>query len=183
MPLLMYYVYETSRGKVTLRILLLSLAILLSWLGDVALMYQGENIYFLLGLSSFLLAHVVYIIVLAKSSFQKLQFDTLKVLPFAIYTVGLLKLVLPETGALMIPVLIYGVVISVMAGSARLRESNTSQESYRLALYGAILFMISDSLLAINMFYSPLPIAGALIMSTYTVAQLLLIQGILKHVE
>lgn len=183
MPLLLYFVYESSRGKVTLRILLLSLAIFLSWLGDVALLYGDQQGYFLLGLGLFLLAQVTYIIVLYKSSYQAPQFDVLKVLPFVIYAVGLFKLLLPEAGDLLIPIAVYGIIISVMACVARLREGNTTQESYRLALYGSILFVISDSVLAINKFYTEIPMAGLWIMSTYLGAQLLLAKGVIGHVE
>jgi len=42
---------------------------------------------------------------------------------------------------------------------------------------GAILFIISDSLLAINKFYQPFENAGILIMFTYGVAQLLITLG------
>ena len=183
MPLLLFFVYESSKGKVTIRILLLCLAIFLSWLGDLALLYQSKQIYFLLGLGSFLLAHVVYIIVLNKSSFQKLQFNVLKVLPFGLYAIALLALLLPSAGSLQVPILVYGIVIAIMASTARLREGNTSQESFQWVLYGSILFVVSDSLLAINMFYTAIPLSGLWIMSTYIAAQFLIAKGVMVHVE
>ena len=183
MPLLLYYVYESSRGKVTMRILLLGLTILLFWIGDVIMMYQAQEIYFMAGIALFLLAHGTYIVILNKSSFQPLQFDTLKVLPFAVYAVLLLSSLLPYSENLKIPVLIYGIVISVMVATARLREGNTEQKSYRLALYGSILFLCSDSLLAIDKFYEMTPMAGLWIMCSRIVAQLLLVEGILRHTE
>ena len=139
MPLLMFYVYRSSQGKVTGRILLLSLALLLSWIGDLALMYQGDTMYFMIGIGFFLLAQVAYIIVLSKSSYQKLKFDPIKVLPFVIYGVGLFKFLLPNAGDFQIPIFVYGVVILVMVSTARLREGNASQLSYRLAIYGSML--------------------------------------------
>ena len=181
MPLLMFYVYRTSLGKVTGRVLLLCVALLLSWLGDIALMYQGETIYFMVGIGLFLLAQVTYIIVLSKSTTEKLTFDPIKVLPFIIYGIGLFKLLIPNAGDFQIPIFIYGIVIMVMASTARLREGKSEKLSYRMALYGSMLFVISDSLIAINKFYIELPQAGFLIMITYISAQLLLVKGVLIH--
>ncbi len=183
MPLLLFYILEYSSGRVTLKTLLLGLAILLSWLGDVALLYQSDQLFFMIGLGLFLLAHITYIVVLKKSAFQNIRFDVLKVLPFALYALVLFAILIPKAGDLAIPIFIYGIVISIMAGTARLREGITSQESYRWVLYGSLLFVASDSILAINKFYMEIPVAGLWIMSTYTAAQLLLVLGILKHVD
>lgn len=181
MPLLMFYVYRSSQGNVTGRILLLSLALLLSWIGDLALMYQGDTMYFMIGIGFFLLAQVTYIIVLSKSSYGKLKFDPIKVLPFVIYGIGLFQFLLPNAGDFQIPIFVYGIVIMVMVSTARLREGSSTQLSYRLAIYGSMLFVISDSLIAVNKFYMEIPLAGFMIMITYVAAQLLLVKGLLLH--
>jgi uncharacterized membrane protein YhhN len=183
MPLLIFYVYRSSQGMVTGRILLLCLALLLSWFGDIALMYQGATIYFMIGIGFFLMAQITYIIVLSKSSYQKLTFDPIRVLPFVVYGVGLFRFLLPNAGDFQIPIFIYGIVILMMVSTARLRESNASQNSYRLALYGSILFVLSDSLIAINKFYMEIPQSGLLIMATYVTAQFLLVKGVLNHAD
>ncbi|MEP5612100.1 MAG: lysoplasmalogenase [Cyclobacteriaceae bacterium] len=183
MPLLIFYIYESSKGKVTLKTLLLSLAILFSWLGDVALLYQSNQLYFMIGIGLFLFAQLTYVLVLKKATFQTPSFDLLKVIPYAVFAVLLFALLLPNAGSLAIPIFVYGIVICVMAGTARLRDGNTSHDSYRLALYGSLLFLASDSILAINKFYMEIPIPGLWIMATYTAAQLLLVVGVLKHVD
>lgn len=183
MPLLIFFIYESSKGKVTARILLLCLAIFFSWLGDISLLYQSDQIYFMIGLGLFLIAQVTYVFVLKKSVYQSIQFDFIKILPFAVYAVLLFALLIPKAGGLAIPIFIYGIVISIMAGTARLRVGSTSHESYGLALYGSLMFLLSDSILAINKFYVEIPMAGLWVMSTYIAAQLLLVDGVLKHVE
>lgn len=183
MPLLIFYIVESSKGRVTLKTLLLSLAILFSWLGDVALLYQSNEMYFMLGIGLFLAAQITYIFVLKKATFQTPQFNLLKILPYAVFSVILFAVLLPNAGSLSIPIFIYGIVISVMAGTARLREGNTSHDSYRLVMYGSLLFLASDSILAINKFYMEIPLPGLWIMSTYIGAQLLLVVGVLKHVD
>ena len=42
---------------------------------------------------------------------------------------------------------------------------------------GALLFVISDSVLAINKFYQPFEVAGVIIMLTYGLAQLFIVEG------
>lgn len=184
MPLLIFYVYESSKGKVTLRILWLCLAIFLSWLGDVALLYQANGeLFFMIGIGFFLLAQVTYIVVLKKSSYQLFQFNLIKVIPFVVYPIILFAILIPNAGNLAVPIFVYGIVISVMAGTARLRENVTSRESFQLAFYGSLLFVASDSILALNKFYVAIPLAGVWVMSTYIGAQLLLVLGLLKHSE
>lgn len=183
MPLLIFYVYRSTQGKVTGRILLVCLALLLSWFGDIALMYQGATLYFMIGIGFFLMAQVTYIIVLNQSSYQKLRLDAKRVLPFVLYGIGLFTLLLPNAGDFRIPIFIYGLVILMMVSTARLREGSTSQNSYCLALYGSMLFVLSDSLIAINKFYLEIPQAGLLIMVTYVAAQFLLVKGVLSHTD
>lgn len=182
MPLLMFYVYRSSIGKTTLRILLLSGALLFSWLGDVVLMYQSNEVYFMAGIGLFLMAQIIYIVVLRKSTYQKPTLNLYRVFPFILYALALFYVLLPA-GDFTIPIVVYGLVIMTMVIMARLREGNTSQESYQLALYGSILFVLSDSILAFNSFHTAIPYAGVFIMATYCAAQLLLVKGLLGHVE
>ena len=182
MPLLMIYVYKSSIGKTTVRILLLCVALLFSWLGDVVLMYQSNQIYFMAGIGLFLIAQITYIVVLNKSNYQKPTAGFLKTLPFLVYT-GVLLFILLPAGDFTLPIIVYGLVIMLMAIMARLRAGNTSHESYKLALLGSLLFVASDSILAFNAFHTAIPYAGVFIMSTYCAAQLLLVSGLLKHIE
>ena len=182
MPLLIFYVYRSSIGKTTGRILLISTGLLFSWLGDVVLMYQSDQRFFMAGIGLFLIAQIIYVIVLRKSSYQIPSFNIMQVIPFLVYG-GILFYVLLPAGEFSIPIVVYGLVIMTMAVMARLREGNTSQDSYQLALLGSILFVLSDSILAFNSFHTSIPYAGVWIMSTYCAAQLLLVKGLLKHVD
>ena len=83
-------------------------------------------------------------------------------------------------GEMLIPVTIYMLVILTMATSAYLRKGEVNKLSYNFIFAGAILFMISDSLLAVNKFQMPLPLANISIMLTYALAQFLIVLGILK---
>ena len=182
MPLLILYVYKSSIGKTTGRILLLCLALVFSWLGDVVLMYQEDQLYFMAGIGLFLAAQVTYVVLLRKSCYQAPSIDFKRIIPFLIYG-GLLFYILLPAGDFTIPIIVYGSVIMTMAIMASLREGHTSQSSFRLAMLGSIFFVLSDSILAFNSFHTTIPYAGVWIMSTYCAAQLLLVMGLLKHVE
>jgi uncharacterized membrane protein YhhN len=94
---------------------------------------------------------------------------------------GLITILYPSLGGLQIPVMIYAVVLMIMVIAAMQRYGKTTAASYGRVLSGAILFMISDSMLAINKFLHPFFMASAAIMITYIAAQYFIVQGILAH--
>ena len=81
--------------------------------------------------------------------------------------------------SLLIPIIIYMITITIMAISAS--ERKTNPDSYRLILLGAILFVLSDTLIAIDKFVVPVPFQTFLIMGTYVLAQYLICVGFLKR--
>ena len=101
--------------------------------------------------------------------------------PIVLAGTGLITVLFPTLGPLKIPVLVYSLVLVGMVMTALFRYGRTSPESFWKVFMGAVLFMTSDSLLAINKFYTPLPYAGLLIMLTYISAQYLIVEGIVKH--
>lgn len=182
MPLLLFYVYKKSIDNTTAKVLLLSVAILFSWFGDVVLMYQSNDMYFISGIGLFLVAQITYTVVLRKATYQKPKVSALKVLPFLAYGAILFYILLPA-GDFTVPIIIYGIVILIMMVSAFLRKNLTSGNSFKLAFIGSVLFVLSDSILAINAFKTPIPYSGLFIMSTYCAAQYFLAEGILAHAD
>ena len=77
--------------------------------------------------------------------------------------------VYPHAGELGMPVLVYASVITAMAVIAMLCPRN-----HTWVAVGAVLFTLSDSLIAINQFVEPLPMADIWIMLSYYAAQYLL---------
>lgn len=151
-------------------------ALFFSWLGDVLLMGAGEG-FFMGGLAAFLSAHVCYIWIFSRGG----TFRLLRVLPFLMYVAlllaGPLNGKLPED--LQIPLYAYVAVITAMGVMASLR--NTQRPGYELVLIGSILFILSDSFLALNKFSSPLPLAGFWVMFTYALAQFFIVKGYLAR--
>jgi uncharacterized membrane protein YhhN len=162
------------------------LALVFSWGGDVLLMVAGEQ-FFIFGLISFLIAHVFYIFAFrqfraaddtnALHGLQKVRFG----FPILLYGTGLVVILYPHLGDLSVPVLMYALVLTFMVLNALFRYQRTTTPSFTMVFGGAILFMISDSLLAVNKFIEPIPGAGFWIMSTYISAQFLIVLGLLGH--
>jgi uncharacterized membrane protein YhhN len=162
-------------------------AFLFSWLGDVALMFDGIS-YFLSGVTAFLIAHLFYILTFLRSedreSASLLRKNPLWLLPFATYGVIMMWILFPKVIAIIKPaVLLYTLTLLVMAGSALNRKNKVSEKSYFTVLAGAILFVFSDSLIAINKFAVGIPKSGIWIMTTYILAQYLIMSGLLTQVN
>ena len=79
-----------------------------------------------------------------------------------------------------IPVTIYGIVITCMLIAAFNRKNRVNVVSFYFTITGAILFVFSDSCIAINLFYKPFELARMIIMITYILAQLIIIKGVLE---
>lgn len=177
---LMFLFIKTSGdiSKSTKRITLLALGF--SVLGDILLMFVDQSPHFFtVGLVAFLLAHIMYILVFLKHrNKQKPVFGF--VILLLVYASGLFYLLKDGLGEMLIPVIVYMIVILSMATTAFMRKGIVKHMSYNLVFIGAIFFMISDSILALNKFYQPIPFSNISIMLTYALAQFLIVLGILK---
>ncbi|MFQ5569808.1 MAG: lysoplasmalogenase [Rhodothermales bacterium] len=138
--------------------------------GDVFLMLPSDR--FVAGLVSFLGAHVCYLV--AFTSEAGFVFSIWSLLPFLLFGVLLFRVLWPHVGTLRLPVLVYGVVILLMGWQAFEYWHQTGTTDSLLAFLGAVLFVLSDAVLAINRFVKPLKAARVVIMSTYYTAQWLI---------
>jgi len=161
------------------------LALFFSWAGDILLMFQGSDaIFFLLGLSAFLIAHIFYIILFHRIRVaEKIKPAIGYVVIVAIYYAALIGLLAPHLGEMKIPVVAYGIVISFMLMLALHLLALSNKSAGRMIFTGALLFVASDSLLAINKFYQPFTSAGVLIMLTYGLAQFCIVQGLVQYLS
>lgn len=179
MPLLaLFFVFNIPAHASPLKKWILA-ALFFSWAGDVLLMFQDKiPDFFLFGLSAFLLAHLFYIIFFHSIRVKEgVKGRIALLLPVAVYYAGLIFLLSPNLGEMKMPVVIYGLVISFMLVLALHMLFIRKREAGQQLATGAILFVISDSVLAINKFYIPFDFASLAIMLTYGLAQYLIIRG------
>lgn len=193
MPLLMVYYYQSiqlKKGQSNAIHRWLLGALFFSFLGDVFLMltWSGGNL-FLFGLASFLLAHIAYIFVfrsnLNTSVTSIARRKPYSIFPIIVYTVLLITVLMnygnEEFSDMKLPVVIYAMVIMIMVMTAFNRYKRVVKQSFSLVILGAVLFMLSDSIIALNkftsLFHSHPLLPRLLIMATYTIAQYLIVEG------
>jgi uncharacterized membrane protein YhhN len=182
LPFLLYLVY-TFKNFPTKKILLLALTF--SWLGDIILMFTDKGeLYFIFGLVAFLISHLLYIVVFNKQLKTEISKNKSVLLlgigVILVYLSVMLSLLLPSLGELKIPVILYATVISAMLLFAFKGSLHWQNPANNYILLGAIIFVASDSILAINKFYTTLPLASFWIMITYLTAQFCITSGILS---
>lgn len=153
---------QTSFSQFVLFALLLSLA------GDIFLMLEDK--WFIYGLISFLLAHIIYIVGFL-TSWTIIFTISVPILFVAllssVFFIVLYRSVYKQGGSqLVVSVAIYMVIISSMLSLALLTGS-------KLLIAAALLFFISDAVLAFNKFYANFKMADYIVMGTYFSAQLL----------
>lgn len=153
-----------------LRWLLLA-ALLCSAAGDIFLALnhdESNDTLFTAGLGSFLIGHLFY----ASAFFQAVAFRPLALLPLAIIlclSVTLTWKIWPGLGELKIPVLFYILVSGLMGVGASLHAPFNW-----LLISGAIIFMLSDCIIAVQKFWRPVSYRDFLVMGSYYLAQFLI---------
>lgn len=154
-------------------------ALFFSLVGDTFLMFQDKNsLYFLMGLSAFLAAHIFYIVFFHKVRIKEnVKSNHWLLVIVVIYYAALISFLSPFLGDMKLPVRLYGIVISFMFMLAMHMLSIKNKMAGRWMVLGAFLFVLSDSLLALNKFYQPFGSANILIMLTYGFAQFYLVKG------
>jgi len=151
-------------------------ALACAWLGDVALLFEQQHpLFFVFGLGAFLLAHIGYTWIFLKQGGRPVAYFYGLLILVLFYVSLLLFYLLPAAGDLQMPVLLYAAVLTSMLLSALYRK-----QASQWVLAGALLFVLSDSLLAINKFVWAVPFAQAWIMLTYLAAQYALVRGLLQ---
>ncbi|WP_367948863.1 lysoplasmalogenase family protein [Microbacterium sp. NC79] len=176
MPLLaIAVVLNTRRLTRTAPIAILLFAIFFSWLGDGA----GTFVPFLptvpMMLVFFGIAHLAYILLFSRH----VAVRTLPkaALVFVLWWVAMLVIIGPHAGGLLIGVAIYGIVLGLTAA--------TATRGNLIVLLGGVFFLISDTVLAFQLFMSDVvgDWTSPVVMLTYTLGQGLLAFGVLAHVR
>ena len=143
-------------------------ALSVSLIGDLFLLFPEKS--FRKGLIAFLIAHLIFSWAFVQDIDNVYLYLLVPIFVFGVLMHGALQ---NNLGKLKIPVLVYLGVISAMGWLALNRHINFQDISSLLVAIGGILFIISDSILAINKFKFQFRSAEGLILSTYFTAQLL----------
>jgi alkenylglycerophosphocholine/alkenylglycerophosphoethanolamine hydrolase len=163
------------------------LGILLSLAGDILLMISLERL-FLFGLVAFLLAHIFYITGFREELGNLTAWSLILAIFIAINIGRLLRRIVGVMQAkgedkLIVPVIIYGTVISVMlyAAMSTVYDPAWKTSAAFLVSAGAILFCASDAILAWNKFVSPVKNGRVWNMALYHLGQIGLVAGAISQ--
>ena len=181
----LFLVLALVGGFSSLPLIFFGLGILFSLAGDVFLMFSDR--WFIPGLVSFLLAHVAYIIGFnIPLPVVSPTWALVVALVLAFSAARLLRPIVAGLAAkgqrkLIAPVIVYGVVITLMLLSAMLTLFRLEWKATPAALVsvGAMLFFYSDAILAWIKFVAPIKNGRMMNMITYHLGQIALIAGVL----
>ena len=168
LAVLSFIAVSCSRGK------LLFVALLFCAAADIALELAAGK-YFVAGLGLFLVAHIFFIITFSRD----FKFQTSKIpviVLFVVYSAMMAFILTPSLKEMAIPVYVYMTALTLVGIFASLRAAKND-----FTLYGAISFIVSDSVLAVNKFMMPVAAADYIIMVTYYVSLFLIVYGFLKE--
>jgi uncharacterized membrane protein YhhN len=174
--ILLYFVSTKSRNSWYVA------ALFFSFLGDVLLL--DKNNMFLYGIAAFLITQLLYVFIISKD-LTKSDWKTksLAALPFLIFFTALINILKDGLGDFLVPVIIYGLAISVFGFVSLLNYLLRKDQSSLILLGGAVLFILSDSMIALHKFYEARAIYPAAIMITYIMAQYMIFSYRIKSAE
>lgn len=158
--------------------------LIFSTAGDVLMMLATGDyatIFFLMGVGAFLCTHLCYIggfISEVRLERGFLSRRPLGILPFLLFLVGFLYWLWPGIPeGMQLPVAVYAAVLSAMTLSVLNMRQHVAQDVLQPMLAGALLFMLSDCLIAVLKFGQHFPAGHIAVMVTYILGQWLIIRG------
>jgi len=159
--------FAFSRGDIlsAYKILLLT-GLVFALIGDIFLMLPRER--FVAGLVSFLIAHLFFI--LAFTEKHGFYWNWIYLIPVLLYFSVFINVLTKHTGKMTLPVIIYSLVILLFVWQAVSRYISYPETLVAFGMYGAILFVLSDSLLAYDKFVKSFSWARGVVMVLYWTA-------------
>lgn len=189
LTLLSLWFYLRSRPLLGRDVRFILAGLIFSIGGDTLLMLVGNGPknedFFLLGLGSFLLAQLCYLVGFVSFSGAgegSVARKPWRAWPFLLYWIVILATLWPHLpGPIRLPVGVYSLAIMGMATAAYNLRPLLPKEIFWGLLAGVLLFVLSDSLIAVNKFMEPevrIPQARVLIMATYLLGQYLIARAV-----
>lgn len=146
----------------------LTAGLLLSAVGDLVMELGSAPAFFLGGMAAFAAAHLAYVVGFTR---RAREWRPAALVLFLVWGALLLPRLWPGLGGLRLPVAVYAALLLAMMWRAAAAALATGR---RDTLLGAVLFGISDSLIALDRFDAPVPGARWLIMAAYWAGQYLI---------
>ena len=165
-------VFSLEGGSLSRFKLFIIIGLLLSLIADTLLMIEEVDL-MKYGIVFFLLAHISYII--SFTSFFTIQLWN--IIPFIVIFGGIafvFKNIKGKTDGMDIPILVYSLILGAMVFTAFILLNIDGSINTVFIVSGAVLFLVSDVILAVNGFVKEIPRASVIVWSFYAPAQLLI---------
>lgn len=184
MPLLLAWLIAVAGRRWPVPLRWLGVGLVFAWAGDLFLMGDGDTA-FHLGIAAFLVMQACYLVAFLRVPGPGLvRAWPIAVIPYALIWLVLVLVVWPGAGQMRIPVLVYSAVIVTMALGALDLVLRLPQNLAWRVTAGALVFIVSDALIALTSFgpITSSAMTEAAVMLTYTVAQALIVTGFTRGV-
>ena len=190
--LLLYFWFESKKSSHQRARNLSLVAIISAWAGDVLLLFteqgSGGELFFLFGLSAFLITHLSYSLVFRRlSDLEKTSRPILLIILLAAFWLTFNTILRPYMPTeLQIPVAVYSFVIMLMVYMAYQLNTTRKNSFTHLIWIGALLFLLSDTFIGLNKFgqeFIQIPFVRPLIMINYLTGQFLMIVNLSQEIE
>lgn len=182
------FLWSPTRNRYTV---FLAIGFVFSVCGDILLMFPESGAgsessidFFMFGLIAFLIGHLFYAVAFSlkdrMGSGNRPPLAPVRVVPFILFAIPTMLVLWPNLGAMAIPVLVYMLVILSMGwrASARVGFATENKSAQWAGCIGAISFILSDTIIAMNKFHEPIEGERYLIMITYWAGQLLIARSV-----
>jgi len=182
-PLMVIFILNLKVGSNRLHKFMFA-GLFFSWIGDVLLEVPGGGeVMFMAGLGGFLLSLLMYAFVFFTTPGKNEVFHNrfYLIIPVLLYGFAMGFYLYDHLGEMRLPVIVYETVMISMLAGAVSRIGKVNRTSYVMVLSGSILFIISDSVLAVNKFVNPVLLSTLIIMGTYIAAQWLITTGYIRQ--
>ncbi|OKL48345.1 hypothetical protein BSR29_01305 [Boudabousia liubingyangii] len=174
------------QGDIDASIWLVYAGLFFGWIGDIALMYESARSFYL-GLGAFLVGHLFYFalavrwVILAGGAPPLAWAFTLVVAAiYTIFAVSFMRVYHRRDSLLATkPVLVYAYSSVIMLMSAAMLLAHLAQPNFgtEAAMWGAALFLISDTTLSKQMFFEHSSLRQGMLMCTYVSGQAMIALG------
>jgi uncharacterized membrane protein YhhN len=188
MPILIVYLFmNVSRNAYPTSKKIIYTGLFAAFIGDLLLIFNGTS-FFIGGMLAFIITHIAYTAFFLKCCnirFSKATEFVIAAVLVTVVAVKLLDFLKPYLGDMIWPVKIYMAAIAIMTASAANLLSNSllkvSATTYFIP--GAVLFVLSDSVLAANHFLYKDHFLDIVVMFSYGYAQCLMVQGFTRYLK
>jgi len=155
--------------------------LLLGAAGDILLIPQRKQLFFA-GLVAFLAGHLAYTVALLSPVVARVStvpWTVAAAAPLAVIGLLAYRGLRPGLGGMKTPVAIYVTVILTMTLAAMVRAGVVPSAAFWFPLVGALLFLVSDLVLAWGRFREPFSRSKTVVALTYVCAQAFIVAGFL----